>query len=93
VAISDKVVHAVEFGGLALCLCRALRAQLPTCSSPVVALISVLLTLGYGGVDELHQLFVPGRSTDFADILADGLGAILAAWGWIKGSHYWPWLH
>jgi len=26
-------------------------------------------------LDEIHQAFVPGRSSDLADLVADGLGA------------------
>jgi len=30
-------------------------------------------------IDELHQLFIPGRSTDFLDIVADFLGIVIMA--------------
>ena len=30
----------------------------------------------YAGLDELHQLFVPGRSARFTDVLLDSLGAL-----------------
>ncbi|MGB5337658.1 MAG: VanZ family protein [Gammaproteobacteria bacterium] len=29
--------------------------------------------------DELHQLFVPGRSADIFDVLADAVGGLLGA--------------
>jgi VanZ family protein len=92
VRVSDKLLHAVEFGGLALLLCRALRAQAPSRSLRLVALVSVLLVVGYGVTDEVHQLFVPERASDLADVAADGLGALLVAWGWVKGCARWPWL-
>jgi VanZ family protein len=36
-----------------------------------------LLTCLYGYLDEVHQLFVPGRSYDYYDMLADAIGALL----------------
>jgi VanZ family protein len=34
----------------------------------------VLLGVAYGASDELHQHFVPGRSVEFGDWVADSLG-------------------
>jgi VanZ family protein len=52
----------------------------------------VLATSVYGATDELHQLFVPQRSTELSDVVADSLGAALAAWVWLKASIRWRWL-
>lgn len=35
-----------------------------------------LLTCAYGYFDEVHQLYVPGRSYDYFDLLADASGAL-----------------
>jgi len=46
----------------------------------VLALLLVALTgSAYGVIDEIHQHFVPGRSSSFWDWLADTLGAFLGA--------------
>jgi len=37
----------------------------------------IILTGGYGIVDELHQLLIPGRSCDIADWLSDLAGIFL----------------
>ena len=37
--------------------------------------ISIFLSLLYACTDEIHQIFVPGRSAQFRDILIDTLGA------------------
>jgi len=37
---------------------------------------TLLLCAAYGAFDELHQLFIPGRSAEFIDWIADFLGAI-----------------
>ncbi|MGA1489936.1 MAG: VanZ family protein [Planctomycetota bacterium] len=39
--------------------------------------------------DELHQGLVPGRTPDFADLLADGVGIGVAALLWWWGSVRW----
>jgi VanZ family protein len=38
----------------------------------------VLLCLLYGVTDEFHQIFVPGRSSDWHDLRNDAIGAALA---------------
>ena len=40
-------------------------------------LFTALFVSGYGAIDELHQLFVPGRQCDFFDWTADTIGGIL----------------
>jgi VanZ family protein len=90
--VSDKLVHAAEFGILAFLLCRALRAHLPSHSRYFIMVVSILATIAYGASDEAHQWLVAGRTTEFADLAADSLGACLAAWGWVKAGTHWPWL-
>jgi VanZ family protein len=57
--VSDKVLHAVEFGMLALLCYRAFRWA----AGPVVARQAVVLAIVtasvFGLTDEVHQLFVP----------------------------------
>jgi VanZ family protein len=88
----DKVFHAFVFGLGAVLLCRALQDQTPTRTSRQIVLYSVLAALGYGITDELHQARVPQRTAEVADVVADGLGAAVAAWGWLYGVSRWPWL-
>ena len=45
-------------------------------------LIALLLTMLYALSDEFHQWFVPGRSADPWDLLADGVGAVLVLVLW-----------
>jgi len=78
----DKLVHAGEFGLLAFLVFRAMlwpqfkgfqRHQL------VNAIISVMILASiYAAIDEIHQMYVPGRAAGFGDLLADISGAALA---------------
>ena len=40
---------------------------------------AVAISSLYGVTDEYHQLFVPGRSFDVLDMLADALGSVVGA--------------
>ena len=70
----DKVAHATVFGGLAWALDLALRLNrpdLPLYRRHLLVFVAVSI---YGATDEWHQLFVPGRSCEFGDWLADSVG-------------------
>ncbi len=82
VSTFDKLIHAAEFGVLAVLLCWALKASRPARSHRFVITVSVLLTACYGVTDEAHQWLVPQRNPDMADLVADSVGALLAVWGW-----------
>src|ERR1700733_4225674 len=69
----DKALHVTEYAGFALLLCRALRGEgLPWWRSIALA---VAIASVYAATDEFHQFFVPQRSADVADWLADVIGA------------------
>jgi len=92
VRVSDKLIHIGEYGLLGLLVCRALTAHLTTWPRSRIALLSLLVAICYGATDELHQLFVPARSAELADVAADGVGVMLAVWGWLKLTAHWTWL-
>jgi len=86
---TDKMAHAGVYAGLALLLVRAFAGGLPGRITPKTALLAVAVTILYGVSDEWHQLFVPGRTSDRADVLADAIGALVGtgicwAWGTIR---------
>lgn len=43
------------------------------------AAIAVGVAMVFGALDEWHQRFIPGRSTEFADWQADSVGALVGA--------------
>jgi VanZ family protein len=73
----DKALHALEYAGLAALVGRALLGE--GLGSLATFLAAVLLTGAYGASDEYHQMFVPLRSADLRDWIADLLGASLGA--------------
>lgn len=64
-ADGSSEVRPVPSGGLALALGRR-------------KWLAIALTVAYGFIDEWHQSFVPGRTPDWRDIVADTIGAVLA---------------
>lgn len=75
---SDKQAHAVAYGILAtVCLVGLTGARIDAIRPGRVVVAFVLAVL-YGVSDEWHQSFVPGRSPEVADVIADATGALLA---------------
>lgn len=84
---SDKLAHALGYVVLSVLLVRACAGGLPARVTAQVALLSAGIAVAYGASDELHQLFVSGRTADMADVLADATGAVAgvaACWAWGK---------
>jgi VanZ family protein len=71
--LGDKVAHAVVFGVLAILIRYAFgrSTRMPGWQS----FAAVLVATAYGAIDELHQSFVPGRTADVWDFVADAGGA------------------
>jgi len=73
----DKILHLVEYGGLATLLTWGLRSL--RVAPRRAFLIALLVASGYGASDEIHQYFVPNRECDVYDWMADTAGAALGA--------------
>lgn len=80
----DKVAHLAAFAVLAASSEIALRRTNPALPFGRRFLVLFIAVAVFAASDELHQRFVPGRSCDFYDWMADaiggGLGLVLAAW-------------
>ncbi len=66
---SDKVAHGLAYAVLAGLL--TLGSRRPW--------LAVLLAVAYGFSDEFHQSFVPSRTADAYDLVADTVGAMVGA--------------
>jgi VanZ family protein len=78
VPFADKGVHFVEYGALTFFIALAHLYTWPQ-RAIVGPLVAAAFTTALGLLDELHQGFVPGRFSDIFDLLADALGALIAA--------------
>jgi VanZ family protein len=76
----DKVAHFAVYGLLATLLVRLGHR-------PRAIWLALLATSLYGASDEWHQYFVPGRSCELGDWIADTIGGALA----IALYRLWPW--
>ncbi|MBN8614401.1 MAG: VanZ family protein [Deltaproteobacteria bacterium] len=75
--LRDKGVHAVEYGVLGFLLAHACLRTFRDRAAIRVALFAVLAGVLWGVLDEIHQAFVPGRSADLLDLVADSVGIVV----------------
>ncbi len=74
---SDKLIHFTEYAVFAFLFYRSFSQSRRLNTGSLAALITFALLLVFSLGDELHQKFVPGRSADIFDVLADVLGGTL----------------
>jgi VanZ family protein len=74
---SDKVAHFLEYGVLGLLWARAAKTTRPHWTFPVLLVSATLFTGFYALTDETHQLYVPGRVSDWRDAVADVCGGTI----------------
>lgn len=87
--VSDKLLHALAYFGLAVLVVRALGGGLPARVGRATAMVAWVVAAGYGVTDEIHQMFVPGRTAAVDDLVADAIGAfagVVLCWAWGKMS-------
>jgi VanZ family protein len=76
-AISDKLIHFLVFGILGILMFRSFSVSLRTGIRKNAIILAIVLASIYGAIDEIHQLYVPGRFASVGDWLADTLGIIV----------------
>jgi VanZ family protein len=69
--ILKKTAHIIEYTILFLLWFRALGNKNP--------LHALMFSIGYAFTDEIHQLFVPGRTGRLRDVGIDSIGMIISA--------------
>ncbi|OHB32292.1 MAG: hypothetical protein A2X84_05920 [Desulfuromonadaceae bacterium GWC2_58_13] len=75
----QNLLHIPLFGLLQFLWLRSFEKIGRT--GPAIWAICAGITLGYGMLDEFHQLFVPGRYASLLDMLLNGVGAVLGTLG------------
>lgn len=74
----DKIFHIIAFGAFAFTLTFWFKTENWISKAQKYVLLVICITVLYGLSDEIHQYFVPNRSSSVYDLLADTLGAFLA---------------
>lgn len=83
--LPDKLAHAIEYFALGVLVFRAVAGGFGERVTAARAMTTMIIALTYAVSDEVHQLFVPNRTADARDVLADAAGASLAlfaCWAW-----------
>ncbi len=75
----DKLYHFIAYFIYGIAAAIAIRAAFPRFNHRFTLILLIITVMVFGASDEFHQWFVPGRSSDFADWLADVLGGIASA--------------
>lgn len=95
--VSDKSGHSIGYAILGALVLRALSGARWARVTWKTAFLAIAIATLYGVSDEWHQSFVPGRSPEVLDVVADMTGATIAvvlagaaaavrAWGILKSS-------
>ena len=71
----DKVIHIVEFALLGLFLSFGYFMSLKS-SLTMKAVLTICTGIILGSLDEFHQYFIPRRSIEFFDVIADAIGIL-----------------
>ena len=80
----DKVLHFTAYALLGALFLRAFKTTRIKHHLKLIFVLSVLFSALYGISDEIHQSFVPYRTADYRDVLADILGSILGVYIFYK---------
>jgi hypothetical protein len=86
----DRLLHVIEYAILGFLMTRAFFSLDTRRSQAFLFMVSLIFSLVFGCTDEFHQYFVPGRTASLADVMADGIGALIGAsfyWARIRTRH------
>jgi VanZ family protein len=75
----DKIAHMAIYALLGALVTRALSGGRLSAATWRHVVFAVLLSTLYGISDEWHQSFVPERTPDVMDLVADAIGAFAGA--------------
>lgn len=78
-----KAAHMTEYAILAMLICTALAINVYVGNIKLkgikqILLVSLAICMIYAAADEMHQLFISGRSGKITDVFIDTAGAICA---------------
>lgn len=76
--MQDKLLHAIVYGILGFLTARAFYFKTSESIKRNAFKLSFITVFLFAISDEIHQSFVPGRSAEFGDLIADLIGMTLA---------------
>ncbi|WP_245723030.1 VanZ family protein [Natribacillus halophilus] len=71
-----KAAHVGVYFGLGILVIHAFRVTMATRPRRLIIWAWILCTC-YAITDEIHQLFIPGRSGEVSDVVLDSIGALV----------------
>ncbi|MBU1319901.1 MAG: VanZ family protein [candidate division Zixibacteria bacterium] len=72
----DKIYHFIEYAGFGFLIFRAFLSWKQTSPVGRRTLLTLLIGISIGAVDELHQHFIRNRVPEFSDWYADSAGIV-----------------
>ena len=88
ISMEDKLLHAMAYFLFGMLLIRAFHYGGAKPLSKKLIVTVVLLGFIYGLSDEIHQYFVPGRSSEVLDWLADAIGIMFGVLFYSRFSRF-----
>jgi VanZ family protein len=88
---SDSAAHTAEYTVLGALLLRAFAGGEWRRVAWRTVLTAIAVSALYGVTDEWHQSFVPGRTSEWRDVMSDATGASIGAatvWAWSIIRHF-----
>lgn len=82
----DKLMHFMAYGVLSILWLRALKRHWGEIRNKKLIFLSFLFATLYGMSNEIYQHFIPYRTASIADAVANGLGAYLFPFLYVKFS-------
>lgn len=79
----DKIIHCTAYTIYGLC------ANVAWHRHPQRVRLTIIIGCLFGISDEFHQYFIPYRSADIFDWIADCLGIFLSLWLWNIAQNLW----
>ena len=81
----DKIMHGLLYGVMAWLLNYGLNFKTRRLFGFSVQLGAVIV-LSFAGIEEITQYWIPSRTFDIMDFLADTVGVILFSFHWIRSN-------
>jgi VanZ family protein len=76
-SVPDYWLHSSGYAVLAMLVFVAVHQGLDFAANSAGYSLPMLITVLYGISDEFHQSFIPSRSSEVRDIIADSVGALV----------------